>query len=451
MGKENTQTARAVGNLAAFLSKQGTSIERSRPEASLAVNRKLLGESHPTTTWAYRNLAANRWGAGDHEGVLALGPEAMASFEAARPRISFTGLDRARRTAEMSPLAYLAAAAARLKRAADAWRYLEAGLARGLLDDLAVRPLTDPERAREHQLRGNLDRLDRQVADPARNDGQAPRPPPAEPPAEFVRHQVELADRYGVAAGKVFDLAKIQQTLAPDTALVAWLDLDGKPGMADPSGDHWACVVRRTGDPDWVRLPAADPAAGWTEADDGAASAVRKRLAARASGTEQEWADAAQQLYRQRLAPVERALAARDGLPAVRRLVVVPSGNMTGVPIEALTDRFVVTYAPSGTTFATLHGDRPGPARQPSLLAVGAPTMGEPLAPLPGTRTELQAIARLFRAPKLLLGSDASEANLDCLADDGELKKFRFLHFATHGPTTGGRWRRRWCWPGTGG
>ncbi|HKB01969.1 MAG TPA: tetratricopeptide repeat protein [Gemmataceae bacterium] len=434
LGPENAQTARAIGNLGVFLSKQGRYTDAEPGlQSTLATNRKLLGEGNSTTTWSYRNLAANYWALGKYEQAATLGPAALASFEAARSRISFVGLDRARRTEELSPLPYLAAAAARGKHFSDAWRYLEAGLARGLLDDLTVRPLTDPERAREQQLLRRLDQLNRQIADPDRKDAEALRPKRDEAQADLVRYQAELAEKYGVAAGKVFDLAKIQAALRPDMAVVAWLDLAGKPGMADPGGDHWACVVRQKGDPVWVRLPAVAPGAGGKEEGDEAAAAVRRRLAARPSATDEEWAAAAARLYQQRLAPIEESLAARDGLPAVRRLVVLPSGEMMGIPVEALTDRFVVSYAPSGSTFATLHAARPAPAGEPSLLAIGVSTGGDGLAPLPGAQVEAQAVARPFRRSRVLLGTEASESTLDRLAADGELKGYRFLHFATHG------------------
>src|SRR5207244_8911835 len=57
----------------------------------------------------------------------------------------------------------------------------------------------------------------------------------------------------------------------------------------------------------------------------------------------------------------------------------------------------------------------------------------ETFTPLPGTRTEVQAIARTFPKADLLLGSEASEQNLDQLATTGRLREYRFLHFATHG------------------
>ena len=58
-------------------------------------------------------------------------------------------------------------------------------------------------------------------------------------------------------------------------------------------------------------------------------------------------------------------------------------------------------------------------------------------APLPGTRYEVEALARLFersdRSVRKLLGPDASEPELDRLAASGELARFGFIHLATHG------------------
>jgi tetratricopeptide (TPR) repeat protein len=54
---------------------------------------------------------------------------------------------------------------------------------------------------------------------------------------------------------------------------------------------------------------------------------------------------------------------------------------------------------------------------------------------LPGTRLEAEAIASLVKGSTLLLGSDASEQRLDELIDKGEMKKYRLLHFGTHGET----------------
>jgi CHAT domain-containing protein len=62
---------------------------------------------------------------------------------------------------------------------------------------------------------------------------------------------------------------------------------------------------------------------------------------------------------------------------------------------------------------------------------------GEDFEPLPGTRYEVEALARLFRSDdrptRILLGADASEQELDRLASSGELRQFGFIHLAMHG------------------
>jgi CHAT domain-containing protein len=60
---------------------------------------------------------------------------------------------------------------------------------------------------------------------------------------------------------------------------------------------------------------------------------------------------------------------------------------------------------------------------------------GETLVPLPGSRREVESIAALFPSDQVtaLLGSGASESNLQRLAETDALKNYRFIHLATHG------------------
>src|SRR5262249_42600246 len=62
---------------------------------------------------------------------------------------------------------------------------------------------------------------------------------------------------------------------------------------------------------------------------------------------------------------------------------------------------------------------------------------GEDFASLPGTRYEVKAITKLFQADdrptRILLGTDASEPELEHIASSGELRQFSFIHLATHG------------------
>jgi hypothetical protein len=134
-------------------------------------------------------------------------------------------------------------------------------------------------------------------------------------------------------------------------------------------------VVRRTGPPAWVRLPGSGPGGVWTDADDELPRRLREALTRRAPG----WSELARRLRRQRLDPLEEQLDAAQ-LPAVRQLIAVPAGVMAGVPLEALTDRWRVSYAPSGTLFARLRESH-RPLHQPTLLALGDPTFTTPQAP----------------------------------------------------------------------
>ncbi|MGO9921831.1 MAG: tetratricopeptide repeat protein [Isosphaeraceae bacterium] len=70
-------------------------------------------------------------------------------------------------------------------------------------------------------------------------------------------------------------------------------------------------------------------------------------------------------------------------------------------------------------------------------LLVAARSGEEYFAPLPGTRREVEVLARLFgsddRPTTALLGTDASEPELDRIATSGRLVQFGFIHLATHG------------------
>jgi CHAT domain-containing protein len=139
---------------------------------------------------------------------------------------------------------------------------------------------------------------------------------------------------------------------------------------------------------------------------------------------------------------------------------------------------WTVSYAPSATVLKYLR-EQPRPDRQAGLLALGDPIFERPdrpsqprpmpehglpanlvtpgsnaatggvrpgdvlltrskeFAPLPGTRYEVETLARLFqsddRPTRTLLDGDASEPELDRIAASGELARYGFIHLATHG------------------
>jgi CHAT domain-containing protein/tetratricopeptide (TPR) repeat protein len=389
-------------------------------------------------------------------------------FEQRRRLRSATGLGRALKSDE-SPLAELAAALAHQGHGREAWARWENDLARGLLDDLSarnLRPLTQEEREREVNLAGQIQRLDERIAGLAAGAKSDSR---AETQVDRLRNeqialrgqwgelQNALDQKYQAYAGKPSSLEDIQKTLASKTALVGWLDLHQH---------HWACVVRHKGDPIWVKIPGSGKDGAWIKED---VDRPRELLDA-IIHNDTFWEERAKELARQRIAPL---LASLRG---VERLVVLPSRNLAGVPVETLVafsqpsdgSPMVVSYAPSGSIFARLIWARARETAPLRLLAVGDPAFprpaksepasappsqgiamraeaellksgvrGEGLVPLPGTRREVLSIAALFPSGqvKMLLGVDATESNLQGLAQSGDLKGYRFIHLATHGKT----------------
>jgi len=166
--------------------------------------------------------------------------------------------------------------------------------------------------------------------------------------------------------------------------------------------------------------------------------------------------------------------------------VVMPSGAMLGVPVEALVtadgtyvgERYRVSYTPSATVHAWLKEERrrhQGERRQrpERALLIGdppfsawqaevmeremlkgaweasdeeAPADGELLVSavrgnqaaigrltrLAGSRREVALTAELFRSARVLLGREATEEALAGMAVRGELGRMEVIHLATH-------------------
>ncbi|HLM88540.1 MAG TPA: tetratricopeptide repeat protein, partial [Streptosporangiaceae bacterium] len=569
LGEGHPDTAQGYNNLAVTLVFQGKYAE-AEPllRTALETFRRALGEDHPGTAEGYTNLALILDAQGRYTEAEALLIRAAGSFEHARLAISSTGLDRAAFAAEHSPLLLLAALQARRGQPTEAWARFEAHLARGLLDDLSARrgrPLDDQERRHEQDLLGRLRHLDKQLATlapgPLRDRLGRDRDAIL---TKLTALEHDLVAKYGPAAGQTYDLTTIQAHLPPDVALVAWLDLvawvdlGALPQAAEPSGAHWACLVRSHGQPAWVALTGTGPDRAWTAADVLLPIQVYATLALEPADPAAPWRDLTARLAAQRLGPLRPGLLGNDGRPPVRHLIVLPSPALADVPVEALVaawaDRphpLTVSYAPSGTLLAWLQQRRPLAGRRIAphrLLALGDPvfpqpnetgplpppppehgllvlgvlpgshaaaaglrpgdvllryagtrlgtstrdefrtallqpasgdrpltvwregrtleltvppgllgvnldnqpapvaliarraadevlrrTRGPAPTPLPGSRAEVEAIARLFNRPTLLLGSDASEQQLDALVAADALRRFDVLHLATHG------------------
>jgi tetratricopeptide (TPR) repeat protein len=560
---DHPDTAVSYNNLAANLNAGGR-YPQAQPlyEKALEIRRRLLSDDHPDTADSYNNLAYNLSAQGKYLEARDRWRNAVKGLEAARLGVAFTGMERA--TTKQSARLAVAAVLARLGQPAEAWQALEEDLGRGLLDELAARKearLNANERERIRELIAELERLDKLAESTPKdldNAGRAKR-------FEELKHRRELASialgelhtkvvqAHGALAGQVARLNEIQAALPADAALVAWLDIPpAGPKAADPDGEHWGVVVRSKGIPTWVAIAGTGSDGLWTADDTGLASRVRTVLRARPGAGAADLMPLLDQLRAQRLAPPAKALGTTtDGLPPARRLIVLPSNAMPGIPVEALhspDDTRTVSYAPSGTVLKYLR-EQPRPDRHAALLALGDPVYAQPenasgpkpvpdhglmlnvvargsnaashglkdgdvllaynghmlnkkddlkvitegdkqipvavwregiscrqeLSPgklgvvfdprpareaiaeqrklqqvleagrsggegfslLPGTRREVEAIARLFksdgRPARSLLEANASEPELDRLATSGELSRFSFIHLATHG------------------
>jgi CHAT domain-containing protein len=197
-----------------------------------------------------------------------------------------------------------------------------------------------------------------------------------------------------------------------------------------------------------------------------AVTALRKTIEIDADGKLPDFDVAgAHRLYNTLLSPIEGRLAALD------RLIVVPSGPLTSLPLEVLVTqdtkpviggnykdvpflvtRLAVSYIPAPQTFVVLRehtkpsaGAEPyigfgdfRPATQRQLAATFPPDRCGPdytalsaLPPLPGTRKEITTVGgAIFHAPSrdLVLGADFTRARLAAM----DLTRYRVVHLATH-------------------
>jgi CHAT domain-containing protein/Tfp pilus assembly protein PilF len=452
-------TALTYTSLAANLGAQGRSqVAEPLLRRALLARETALGRTHPKTAQGYGYLATCLEDQGRCAEAEPLWRAAADGLEASRLRLAASSLDRAAAAAPVRPHLSLAACRARLGRGLGAWEAAEAGLARGLLDDIADRATLPPDLQRDRHARERAARLEAL-------DSLLPPLVAAEKPSEADRRRREelLKERGELGAEiaseaaelsrrAVLGLARVRASLAPDEALIFWLDQLANPSDARPGGDHWGCVVRRVGEPAWVRLPGSGEKGAWTEADLKLPGRVYEALAL----GEADYPELSRRLAAQRIAPLALHLAATADLPTASRLVVVPFGLMAFTPVEALSERYLVSYAPSGTVLARLR-EKHRALQDPTLLAVGDPNFALPggnapvgasreweiladsrdrseIKPLPGSRLEVQALAALLPGKaEVLLGSDASEQRLDTLAASGKLKDYRLIHLATHG------------------
>src|SRR5262249_34914144 len=152
---------------------------------------------------------------------------------------------------------------------------------------LAAHTMTPEEHIHEQDLLEKLNQLDRKINDlrgrkkPTDDDRQSLQTAEVDRNlalAELVQFQTDLAERHGVTAGKVYELAQVQKQIPDNAALVAWVDLPVVRNWKKPEGDHWACLLKRTGDPIWVSIQGTGPDGAYTKADDQLAPRFRHSI-----------------------------------------------------------------------------------------------------------------------------------------------------------------------------
>jgi tetratricopeptide (TPR) repeat protein len=391
LGEDHPDTAQSYNNVAANLNAQGHYAEAAEGyRKALAIHRKFLSEDHPYTIISYNSLARNLHAQARYAEAEHLWLVAADHFAKTRLHIAASGLGRATKTGETSPLPSLAAVLARNGKPEAAWKQFEESLARSTWDDLSARLRRPPaEQAKQTELSARLQRLDLLIEKTFTD-----KPPPSAQEAQrkdllTERRQVQdeldafahhLEQTYGPVAGQIFERAKIQAALSADTALLGWLDLPGQPKAADPNGDHWAVLLRAAGAPVWVRLRGTGPGDAWTEADTRLPADLRAAL----HTPRGDWQSLARRLRAQRLEPLAKHLAASDSQPAVRHLITLPAGALAGVPVEVFAPGYTVSYMLSGTLHAHLRAQPPLTTQ--GLLALADPVFDAPIVtakPLP--------------------------------------------------------------------
>jgi tetratricopeptide (TPR) repeat protein len=335
LGKHHPHTANSYNNMGYCLASQDRYSEAlALLQRARTIWLNVLGRQHPNTTKTVVNMAFCLNSMGRRSEALRLIQANLPDQEAARFFSGSTGFDRALTfTSRESPHALLAVGLARLGQPRNALRHAELSLARGLLDDLTG---PDPaERERIGSLTRELDTLGERLAPllglAVLSEAQrTQRDQLVHRRRQLETERARLAS--AVSSRQVLTVESIQRHLSADAALVLWID-----GF----DEHLACVLRHLGAPVWIRLHGSGRAGGWSNQEASLPSRCYATLTDPASSAELREA-----LYRQRLAPLEKHLA------GVKHLLVVPTGALARVPVEALSQRWTVSYVPSGSAFA---------------------------------------------------------------------------------------------------
>lgn len=468
-------------DLALVLEKEGRIEEAERLYAEHVEKYHAIYGEDPAL--AATQLARLFYAKGEREKAEALLSRAANQYEADRLKLT---TERTRSLVDhRSPYSLLAAVRLELGKTAEAWPAEEMRHGRILSELLLTsdrRSLTPSESLREKTLKERLTTLEGQLealekanqANPTNIVAQTieqTRTRLLEAQAEWGSLREEIARRRSSTENQTYSLAEIQSALPESTALIGWIDerIDGDNLLS------WGYAIRNTGPVHWERL---EPRAADGIPLTAKARELQEKLRVAGSWLFRVSSEAgvrgnARTLWSERIAPLA------SHLEGAEHLVVIPSGSMLGVPVEALPDdagvyigeRYAVSYAPSATIYAWLRdqsdrnadtsrrallvGDPPFTEEQLAAMEEGrhgllAATVGpmdktvfrsalagneEALAQLPRLPKSRQEVARLgsiMPGSRILLGENASEEEIVLMSKSGKLREYDTFHFATH-------------------
>ncbi len=414
---------------------------QSLVDESVLVN----GDPHPITVVLRTNLALIQVSMGKASDAEENARLAAASFEVARLNANTSGVERPSSVASgVSPNAVLSISRLSQNDFIGAWTAWESSLGRGLLDDVSARTLRHvPIEIANDEVR-LLDTIssENKKIEGLRKKGKTITEATAYRDriyAELSKTQSDFVDGNGALEGQVFDLTRIQNCLDNDDAIIGWLDVvDDFHGSIINA--HWACAIRKVGNPHWIRLSGSGPDGRWISEDEELPLQFRRLLKSPSTTSPDEWRQLAKKLSDQRLAPLMPFLDGNSNQPPVRQLIVLPSKAMDGVPVFAMTDRFVATRAPSATLFAWLtqrsRSRLSAGLRSGRLLLIGNPTyIGTEWPKMKWAPFETAVVSALFDpAKKLILEeSSANEIEIERLVDNGAIGDYELIHLSAHG------------------
>jgi tetratricopeptide (TPR) repeat protein len=260
---------------------------------ALEVYRRALGEDHPDTAGSYNNVALCLHALGNRAEAMSHLRRALLGLDVGLHSAAPAGFDRSLFAAiQTQPRLLLACLLAREGKHAQAWRHAEAHLARGLLEALAG------GKEAEDASSGALAKLDARVV---------PLLGLEKPTAEQRKERDDLvSQRRALLRARarrvaerldrlVWSFPRVQEHLRADDALLLWLDA---------AQEHFACLLRKDGEPRFVPLPGSGKDGRWTESDWQLAGRVH--AAVRQPRTSlAEARKLVERLRKQRLAPVE--------------------------------------------------------------------------------------------------------------------------------------------------